>query len=137
MVNCKQDAFDGTLVKGSGRKQFNNEPNNLSTERHNEISQRELQTRPSEIRRACENLCRNTLCVQESLQLKNSEFRKNPGRIPEKHTNLAEQSRKTIESGGRIPEESRKNKQDRRTVPEESRKTPGKTNKTIRNTQCV
>jgi hypothetical protein len=42
------------------------------------------------------------------LQLKNSESRKNPGRIPEKQTNLAEQSRKTIGSVGRIPEESRK-----------------------------
>ena len=55
--------------------------------------------------------------------------RKNPGRIPEKQTNLAEQSRKTIGSIGRIPEESRKNpgknKQDRRTIPEESRKTIG------------
>jgi hypothetical protein len=59
------------------------------------------------------------------LQLKNSESRKNPGRIPEKQTNLAEQSRKTIGSIGRIPEESRKNKQDRRTIPEESRKTIG------------
>ena len=141
MVNCKQDAFDGTLVKGSGRKQFNNEPNNLSTERHKEISQRELQTRPSEIRRACENLCRNTLCVRESLQLKNSESRKNPGRIPEK---THKPSRTTPEdywvcwkNPRRIPEESRKNKHDRRTIPEESRKTPGKTNKTIRNTPCV
>jgi hypothetical protein len=126
MVNCKQDAFDGTLVKGSGRKQFNNEPNNLSTERHNEISQRELQTRPSEIRRACENLCRNTLCVRESLQLKNSESRKNPGRIPEKHTNLAEQSRKTIGSVGRIPEESRKNPGKTNKTAEQSRKNPGR-----------
>ena len=49
--------------------------------------------------------------------------RKNPGRIPEKQTNIAEQSWKTTESIGRIPEESRKNKQDRRTIPEESRKT--------------
>jgi hypothetical protein len=59
------------------------------------------------------------------LQLKNSESRKNPGRIPEKQTNLAEQSRKTIGSIGRIPEESRKNEQDRRTIPEEFRKTIG------------
>ena len=130
MVNCKQDAFDGTLVKGSGRKQFNNEPNNLSTKRHNEISQRELQTRPSEIRRACENLCRNTLCVRESLQLKNSESRKNPGRIPE-------ESRKNKQDRRTIPEEFRKTIGSIGRIPEESQKNPGKTNKTIRNTLCV
>jgi hypothetical protein len=81
----------------------------------------------AEIHCACENLCNSRI--------------QNPGKIPEK---THKPSRTTPEdywvcwkNPRRIPEESRKNKQDRRTIPEESRKTPGKTNKTIRNTPCV